>query len=60
MYWRDKKDVLLATIVPTRRGDNEYRIMIYFANNINELVSLEEKDRREKEEGRRRAGEKAF
>ncbi len=60
MYWRDKKDVLLATIAPTRRDDNEYRIMIYFADNIDELVSLEEKDRREKEEGRRRAGEKAF
>lgn len=60
MYWRDKKDVLLATIVPTRRGDNEYRIMIYFADNIDELVSLEEKERREKEEGRRRAGESAF
>ena len=60
MYWRDKKDVLLATIAPTRRGDNEYRIMIYFADNIDELVSLEEKNRREKEEGRRRSVEKVF
>lgn len=60
VYWRDKKNVLLATIVPTRRGDQEYRLMIYFADNIEQLVSLEEKERREKEEERRRAGEKAF
>ncbi len=60
VYWRDKKNVLLATNAPTRRGDQDYRLMIYFADNIEQLVSLEEKERREKEEERRRAGEKAF
>ena len=60
IYWVHKKNVLLATIAPVRRGGQLYRLMIYFSDNIETLVSMEEKERLEKEKGRRRAGEKAF
>lgn len=60
IYWIDKKNVLLVTMTPTRQGNQLNRLMIYFSENIAELVSIEEKERREKEEGRRRAGERAF
>jgi hypothetical protein len=60
IYWVDKKNVLLATIAPVRRGGQLYRLMIYFHDNIETLVSMEEKERQEKEKGRRRAGERAF
>jgi hypothetical protein len=60
IYWVDKKNVLLATTAPIRRGGQLYRLMIYFFDNIEGLVSMEEKERQEKEKGRRRAGEKAF
>ncbi len=60
MYWQDEKDLLLATVAPTRRGDELYRIVIYFSGNIEDLVAVEEKERREKEDSRRRTGERAF
>ena len=60
IYWADKKNVFLATIAPVRRGGQLYRLMIYFSENIETLVSMEEKERLEMEKGRRRAGEKAF
>ena len=60
IYWVDKKNILLTTIAPVRRGGQLYRLMIYFSENIESMVSMEEKDRLEREKGRRRAGEKAF
>jgi hypothetical protein len=52
--------VLLVSIIPTWRGDKEYRLVIYYVDNLEKLVAVEEKERRQKEEERRRAGEKIF
>jgi hypothetical protein len=59
-FWRDHRDVLLVSIIPTWRGDKEYRLAIYYVDNLEKLVAVEEKERRQKEEERRRAGEKIF
>ncbi|MEJ2474180.1 MAG: hypothetical protein P8Y40_06460 [Desulfobacterales bacterium] len=59
-FWRDHRDVLLVSIIPTWRGDKEYRLVIYYVDNLEKLVAVEEKERRQKEEERRRAGEKIF
>ncbi|MFZ0611552.1 MAG: hypothetical protein WAM73_04885 [Desulfobacterales bacterium] len=59
-FWTDRGDVLLVSIVPTWRGDEESRLVIYYVDNLEKLIAAEEKERREKEEERRRAGEKIF
>jgi hypothetical protein len=59
-FWSDHRDVLLVSIIPTWRGDKEYRLVIYYVDNLENLVAVEEKERRQKEEERRRAGEKIF
>lgn len=59
-FWRDHNDVLLVSIIPSWRGDKEYRLVIYYADNLEKLITVEEQERREKEEERRRAGEKIF
>lgn len=59
-FWGDHQDVLLVSIIPTWRGDKEYRLVIYYVDNLEKLIAVEEKERREKEEERRRAGEKIF
>jgi len=59
-FWRDHQDVLLVSVIPTWRGDREYRLVIYYVDNLEKLVTAEEEKRRQKEEERRRAGEKIF
>jgi hypothetical protein len=59
-FWRDHQDVLLVSIIPTWRGDKEYRLVIYYVDNLEKMVAIEEKERRQKEEERRHAGEKIF
>ncbi len=60
LYWTDRRDVLLISIVPTWRGDQESRLAIYYVDNLEKLAAAEEKERREREADRRRAGEKIF
>ena len=57
-FWSDHQDVLLVSIIPTWRGDKEYRLVIYYVDNLEKLVAVEEKERRQEE--RRRTGEKIF
>jgi hypothetical protein len=59
-FWRDHHDVLLVSIIPTWRGDKDYRLVIYYVDNLEKLITVEEEERRKREEERRRAGEKIF
>lgn len=59
-FWRDHHDVLLVSVIPTWRGDKEYRLVIYYVENLENLVAAEEKERLEKEEERRRAKDRVF
>jgi len=59
-FWSDHQDVLLISIIPTWREDKEYRLAIYYVDNLEKLTEVEESKRRQKEEERRRAGEKVF
>jgi hypothetical protein len=57
-FWSDRQDVLLVSIIPTWRGDKEYQLVIYYVDNLEKLVAVEEKERRQEES--RRTGEKIF
>jgi hypothetical protein len=59
-YWKNDRDYLIASIAPNRQDRLEYQIMIFYVDNLQELVNREEKERRQREEQRRQAGEIAF
>lgn len=60
LYWKNNRDVFLVAVFTNRRGDLEYRMMIYFFDNLEELLATEEQERRVLEEKRKSAGKSAF
>jgi len=60
LYWKNNRDVFLVAVFPNRRGDLEYRMMIYYFENLEELLATEEQERRAREEKRKSAGRSAF
>ena len=60
MHWINKRDILIASVAPNRRGDLVYHITIYYVENLEELLNTEEKERRLREEKRKQAGKTAF
>ena len=60
LYWEINKDVLIISKFANRFGDPEYQVMIYYVNNIEKLLSKEDRERQQREEEKRRAGKTAF
>ncbi|MGD9138417.1 MAG: hypothetical protein PVH42_16770 [Desulfobacterales bacterium] len=60
MVWRKNTDVLLVSLVPDQLGQHEYQIVIYFVQNINQLIEHETKERIRKEKQRSQSGKTAF
>lgn len=60
LYWKNNRDVFLVVVFANRRGDLEYRMMIYYFDNLEELLATEEQERRAQEEKRKSAGKSAF
>jgi hypothetical protein len=60
LYWKNNRDVFVVAVFPNRRGDLEYRMMIYYFNNLEELLATEEQERKALEEKRKSAGRSAF
>ncbi len=60
MVWKKNMDVLLVSLVPDQFGHQTYQIVIYFVQNLEQLIEQEEKERLEKERQRTKAGETAF
>jgi hypothetical protein len=59
-YWKKNKDILLVSKRKDRFGLPEYHITMYFVENINQLISLEDKIRKERQESKKKAGKTAF
>jgi hypothetical protein len=59
-YWIKHNDVLTASLVPNQFGDPEYQIVIYFTENLNELVSTEQAEKEEREQQKANSGKSAF
>jgi hypothetical protein len=60
LYWEKNKDVLITSVIEDIFGNPEYHIMIYYVNNIEKLLSREQKEKEARIEERRKAGETAF
>ena len=60
MVWKKNRDVLLVSLVPDQFGHQTYQIVIYFVQNLEQLIEQEEKERIEKERQRTKSGKTAF
>jgi len=59
LLWGKSGDYLVFSKI-SERGDFKYSIMIYFANNMEHLLKIEENEVKKKEEERKKAGKTAF
>ncbi len=59
LLWEKNMDFLVFSKI-SDRGSFKYKIMIYFVNNIENLLQIEQDEIRKKEEERKKAGKTAF
>jgi hypothetical protein len=59
LVWEKNRDFLVFSRI-SERGSFKYNIMIYFVNNIENLLQIEQDEIRKREEERKKAGKTAF
>jgi hypothetical protein len=59
-YWTKDNDALIASLVPDQFGTLKYQIVIYFAGNLEALITTEQKEKAQKEQERAKSGKTAF
>jgi hypothetical protein len=60
MVWRKNEDVLLVSEVPDQFGRHGYQIVIYFVQNLKQLIEIEKKELKKRERQRVESGKTAF
>ena len=60
MVWTKNMDLLMVSEVPDQFGRHEYQIVIYFVQNLKQLIEIEKNEREKKEQQRAKSGETAF
>jgi hypothetical protein len=60
MVWRKNLDVLLVSLVPDQFGRHGYQIVIYFVQNLNQLIEIEKNEAKKGEQQRAKSGQTAF
>jgi len=59
MVWEKNRDFLIFSRI-SERGSFKYSTMIYFVNNIENLLQIEQYEIKKREEERKKAGKTAF
>ncbi len=59
-WWEKASDLLLATVAPDRFGKPRYRFRIVFSRNLRGMLQREKEEADQREQRRRKAGERAF
>jgi hypothetical protein len=60
MVWRKNMDLLLVSLVPDQFGHHGYQIVIYFVQNLKQLIEIEKNELKKIEEQRAKSGKAAF
>jgi len=60
LSWKKDRDHLILYITQDRFGDPEFHIMIYYVENIASFMAVEAKERKQREEATKKAGQTAF
>ena len=59
-YWTKANDELIVSRVPDQFGNLQYQIVIYFTENLNQLIRTEQADKKARERQRAESGKSAF
>jgi hypothetical protein len=60
MYWKKDGDFFIVSLVPDQFGKHEYQIVIYYVDNLKQLIETERKEKEERERQRSKTGGRAF
>ena len=60
LYWRNPGELMIASVVEDRYGQPEYGISIFFVDHLKNLVEDEERQRRQMQKQKEKAGKTAF
>ncbi len=60
MVWRKNMDLLLVSLVPDQFGHHKYQIVIYFVQNLKQLIEIEKNEEKKREQQRTKSGKTAF
>ena len=60
MVWRKNEDVLLVSEVPDQFGRHGYQILIYFIQNVKQLIEIEKNELQKREQQKAASGKTAF
>jgi len=60
MVWRKNTDVLLVSLVPDQFGRHGYQIVIYFVQNLKQLIDIEKNEAKREEQQRATSSKTAF
>jgi hypothetical protein len=60
MFWKQNNDFLIVSRVPDQFGNHEYKLVIYYIENLKNLIETERKEKEQKEQQRAKTGKKAF
>ena len=59
-YWKKSGDLLIVSRIPDRFGNIDHQIVIYFLDNIEQLINTEKNEREAREQERVKTGKTAF
>ncbi len=59
-YWTKTSDILMVSRVPDQFGNLEYQIVIYFTENLNQIIRTEAAEKEARERQRAKSGKSAF
>ncbi len=59
-YWTKSNDELIVSLVPDQFGSQEYQIVIYFTDGLNQLIRTEQAEKEAQEQQRAKSGKSAF
>lgn len=59
-FWTKANDELIVSLVPDQFGNLEYQIVIYFTENLNQIIRTEQAEKKAREQQRATSGKSAF
>jgi hypothetical protein len=60
MFWMQNNDFLIVSRVPDQFGNPEYKLVIYYIDNLENLIETERKEKEQKEQQEAKKGKSAF
>ena len=60
LSWKKNMDYLIVSLVPNQFGIHEYQIVIYYVENLKQLIETEKNEQEKREKERTQSGKRAF